>query len=452
MATRTITVLPPTLHPGQHEVFNHPARFRVLACGRRWGKTLLATLIAMEAVFSGKRVWWVAPTTTIAMLGWRELISRVGSIATYKNETHLVLRFPGGGEIWFKSTDKPDNLRGDSLDLVIFDEAAFVKDGVWDYVISPMLGDRLGKAVLISTPNGIGNYFHKLWAYGQDPLNTEYKSWQMPTSTNPYFPKSELERIEKETPDIVWKQEWLADFGSDGASVFRNIDEICVLNPQKVAIDTYYIAGLDWGVKNDYTVLSVFNARSREQVYMERTNKVSFDVQYALIKAACDNYNIKRILVEENSIGMSPLQELVKLGLPVQPFQTTNATKQDIVTQMVYAMDSFKIKLLKDPVLINELKRYEAQRLPSGTWRYAAAGKGHDDTVMATMLAVSLLSLSNAIIPSTIATSVQQSGQVRKNMADSKYRGSFYLSHGFEKEYKATITRKTFGYTRFTNY
>src|SRR4051812_17367224 len=63
----------PPLHRGQTEVRTHPARFKVLACGRRWGKTRLGAALCLETALNGGVAWWIAPTYKVAAVGWRQL-------------------------------------------------------------------------------------------------------------------------------------------------------------------------------------------------------------------------------------------------------------------------------------------------------------------------------------------------------------------------------------------
>ena len=60
-------------HPGQAMVHNSLARFKVLAAGRRWGKTRLGVFECLDAASQGKRAWWVAPTYKLGEVGWRPL-------------------------------------------------------------------------------------------------------------------------------------------------------------------------------------------------------------------------------------------------------------------------------------------------------------------------------------------------------------------------------------------
>ena len=139
------------------------ARFKVLAAGRRWGKSSLGVILALRTGLEGGRAWWVAPTYPIAQLGWRVLKQLSRKIPGVEiREDDRIVRLPGGGEIQVKSADNPDSLRGAGLDGVVLDEAAYVKEEAWTESLRPALADRQGWALFISTPNGL-NWFHRLY-------------------------------------------------------------------------------------------------------------------------------------------------------------------------------------------------------------------------------------------------------------------------------------------------
>ena len=92
------------------------------------------------------------------------------------------------------------------------------------------------------------------------------------------------------------------------------------------------------------------------------------------------------IIAERNSMGDPLIEQLQRRGLPVQPFNTTNATKARAVDDLALAFERGDIKIINDPVLISEHQAYEMERLPSGLMRYNAPSGMHDDTVMSTAI------------------------------------------------------------------
>ena len=177
-------------HPGQREVHLATEPRRVLACGVRWGKTLLAAMEGLTAAMepAERSVGWVvAPTYDLADRVFREVQVHALShlrhrvIAMKEAERRLLLRNMGGGvsEIRAKSADNPVSLLGEGLEWVIVDEASRLKPMIWQSHLSQRLLDRQGWALLISTPKGKG-YFYDLYRRGQgrDP---DFKSWNYPS-------------------------------------------------------------------------------------------------------------------------------------------------------------------------------------------------------------------------------------------------------------------------------
>ena len=128
-----------------------------------------------------------------------------------------------------RSADNPQSLRGEGLNYVVMDEAAFMKPEVWTEALRPSLSDTLGRALFISTPRG-RNWF---WEQHQRGVRGEadYQSFYFPTSANPHIPAGEIEAARQELPEIIFRQEYLAEFIDDAGSVFRRVQEAASLAP-----------------------------------------------------------------------------------------------------------------------------------------------------------------------------------------------------------------------------
>ena len=123
-------ILLPDPLPHQLDVLRHPARLKVVVCGRRWGKTLLGLIACVEGhgppgsgfrgALEGGNVWWVAPSFPIAQEIWRDLKRALRGAWTDKKEKQFRIELPGGGSITVKSADDPDSLRGVGLNGVVF--------------------------------------------------------------------------------------------------------------------------------------------------------------------------------------------------------------------------------------------------------------------------------------------------------------------------------------------
>jgi len=248
------------LHPKQFEVFNDPARFKVVAAGRRFGKSYLAKILLLiegmketnEAGYDLKNraVYYIAPTFDQAKrIMWAELKDMGRPIIESTLENQGVIRLINGREIHLKGADRPDTLRGVGLSYVVLDEYAFMKPDVWEYIVRPTLADCQGGAMFIGTPEG-KNHFYDLYEdvrkhrklcerEGKEP---EWQAFTFSSAENIYIPiKDEIERsIEQGTPAEVIRQEYFANFQASGGKVFKE-DDIKYMDKEPDG-GVYYIA------------------------------------------------------------------------------------------------------------------------------------------------------------------------------------------------------------------
>lgn len=382
MATIVVQANP---HPGQREVHQSPARHKVIAAGRRFGKTRLGVNECLDVASRGGRAWWVSPSYKMSEVGWRPLRQMGAALGAEVRRVDRQVVLPGGGEVSVRSADNPDSLRGEGLDYVVIDECAYVPEAAWAESLRPALSDRKGKAMFISTPAG-RNWFWRLWQRGQgdDP---DWRSWQFPTSANPYIDKEEIEAARRDLPERVFAQEYEAQFLEDAGGVFRKVMEAAVLQPKEPKGGCAYVMGVDWGKSADWTVISVIDAATHEMVAMDRFNRIDYVVQRQRLVALAERYKPQVIVAESNAMGEPIIEQLQRDGLPVRGFTTTNATKAQIIEALALAFEQGALRILNDKVLVGELQAYEMERLPSGMVRYGAPEGMHDDCVMSLALA-----------------------------------------------------------------
>lgn len=380
-----LTIEAPPLHVSQNRVRQSPARFKVLACGRRWGKTRLGAALCFEAAASGGRAWWIAPSYKMANVGWRlisQLAKQIPGTAVNKSERRIIM--PGGGEMSVRSADNPDSLRGESLDFAVLDECAFMAEETWLEAIRPSLADRHGRAMFISTPKG-HNWFWRLYQVAQS--NPDYQAWQIPTSDNPYIADSEIEAARTTLPERIFEQEFLARFLDDAGGVFRRVAESAVLLPlDQPQTNAHYVAGVDVADSMDFTVISIMDANTKEQVYLDRFNRVGYEVLEDRLQAAYNRFGCQAMVIESNSIGQPVIDHLYSRGMAIIPFHTSSSTKQPLIQALQSAFEHGSIKIINDPVQVGELQAYESKRLAAG-FSYSAPAGMHDDTVMSLALA-----------------------------------------------------------------
>lgn len=378
----------PPLHSGQNTVLQSDARFKVLSAGRRWGKSRLGAAYCIANALQDKRAWWISPSYPMSQIGWREIKNLARQIPGYQvRESDRMVTFGRNGYAQVKSSDNPDSLRGEGLDFVVLDECAFMKEETWAEALRPALSDRKGSALFISTPKG-RNFFWRQWMQGQDPENTEWRSWKFPTASNPYIDPVEIAAAQKSLAERIFQQEYLGEFVDLTGGVFRMVMEAATAQEQlKAQEGRQYIAGVDVATEIDFTVASVIDITTNEMIYMDRFNRVDYETLEDRLHALYSRYNLTTMVVEINSIGQSVVEKLVKKGMNIIPFLTTNATKQAAIQDLQSAFEHSLIKILPDPILIGELQAFEGRRSTSGSYQYSAPEGMHDDCVMSLAIA-----------------------------------------------------------------
>ncbi len=312
----------------------------------------------------------------------------------------MEIEFPGDGVIFFRSFDNPDSSRGHTADGVVLDEAALMPETAWYDVVRPIISDTNGWALIMGTPKG-RNWF---WRESEIARQAEDSiSWQVPTlgvevrggrlcrkehpMENPYFPFTEAEMLYRTMPERTFQQEFLAQFVENAGAVFRNVREASILEQAQRIPGHNYIMGVDWAQSYDWTVFSVIDAGERKQVARERFNKVDYDLQLERLAIFADYWQPDLIIAEANAMGRPLIDEARLRGLPIQPFQTTQQSKDLIIKKLQLALEKGELQLLNDEQQIMELCAYDMERLPSGVMRYGAPKGINDDMVIALAIA-----------------------------------------------------------------
>ena len=376
-------------HPEQAKIYRSLRRFNVLDCGRRFGKDIIERNYACDGILAGEPVAWYEPEYKSLMDNWDWFTSTFYPLTKDKSEQEKKLTLTTGGYIEMWSLQDRDASRGRHYKRVVINEAAKVPhmEYSWNAVIRITLADMLGSAMIGSTPKGI-NFFKSLYDRGLDPLQKEWASFHKTTYDNPYIVKSEIEEIKASTPEIVFNQEILAEFVNMEGAVFRRIQEAAISEAISEPVkDHQYIAGVDVAASVDYTVISVMDVAEKRLVYLDRFNRVDYNVLEDRLYACYKKFGLMTMTVEVNSIGQPVIDHLQNKGMDIIPFTTTNSTKQGIITSLQSAFEHTEIKIINDPVLIGELLSFESKRTPSGSFTYSAPEGMHDDTVMSLAMA-----------------------------------------------------------------
>lgn len=384
--TRTSLTIDLDLHPTQQKVFLDKTRFKVVFCGRRWGKTAGAVRwVPLRLLVKPNRLgWWVAPTYRQAKIAYRYFRRKYGKngIIISENRSDLTMELINECRLEFRSSDVPDNLRGEGVDVLVLDEFASMPEAIWTEILRPTLMDSKGEAVFIGTPKGM-NWAQALWIKGKGE-DKDWKSWQYSTYDNPFIDKAEVRKAEEDMPEIVARQEIHAEPMEGEGVVFRNVDDLSKLQTQEPEKDEVYMVGVDLAKYRDFTVISVF--LGRKQVYMERFNKIDWAIQRSRIAYISEWFNNAEVIIDSTGVGDPIFEELKRAGLHITPYGLNSRTKRELIDNLIVLMDKKEVQLLNNEVQKSELKSYQYEITGHGNLRMNAPAGKHDDTVIACAL------------------------------------------------------------------
>ena len=203
-------------------------KYHIASIGRQFGKSMMGMNLALYWGFNDSpcKILWVSPVYSQANKVQKELMSAIAASGIVKsnNYSSSELELKNGSTIYFRSAERYDNIRGMTLDYAIIDEAAFIKDDAWSEAIKPTLLVRGKKVLFISTPKG-KNWFYELFQYGQSDDYPNYKSYKGSSYDTPFISVDEIDDAKRTVPELIFKQEYLAEFIDGGGEVFANIDE-----------------------------------------------------------------------------------------------------------------------------------------------------------------------------------------------------------------------------------
>lgn len=370
-------------HPGQWQVYNGRARFNVLECGRRFGKTKLGLYVNANAICDGQPCAWFAPTYKYIPEVWREAVRilRPANPAVTVQERRIEI--PATGGIWdFWSLDQPDAGRGRKYKRVVIDEAGIIRDlqSAWTEAIRPTLTDLKGDAWFLGTPKG-RNYFHRLFARGENG-EPDWKSWRLPTTANPYIDPAEIEAARRDMPPAAFDQEFMGIPADDGGNPF-GLDAIRrnTFLTDTLADGPVVAWGADLAKSQDYTVACGLNAEG-DVAALERWQSDWAQTRRRLL----DLFGNVPALVDSTGVGDPIVEDMQRERWNVRGFKFTRQSKQQLMEGLASSIQRDELGF-PEGWLVNELESFEFEYSANGV-RYSAPEGMHDDGVCALALAV----------------------------------------------------------------
>jgi len=401
---RTVQVTFPPLYPKQYEAIFSPARYSLTEAGTKTGKTLGCAIWMVSEAWANDThddvSWWVAPIYAQAELGFNRMKSLLPPDLIKTSDSRLSIVLPTGASIFCKSGEKSDNLFGAAVKRAVVDEASRLREESW-FALRTTLTQKRGRVRFIGNPKGKRNWFWRwcqLAKAGQDP---EAAYFHLRTLDNPHVSREEVERARLELPPSVFEELYEGLAQEDGAGVFRNIRACvgeCLMSPRTGRV---YLAGLDLARLQDYTVLTIMDAVTRQVVHIERFNELSWNLQVERVKTAVKRYNDAMVMFDATGIGDPIYDQLVTAGVRVQPYRLYGEAKNQLIEALSIVFEQKRIVIPPDRQLIHELESYEYELTDQGRVKYhAPEGVGmHDDMVISLALVNLLCERSGYLEP-----------------------------------------------------
>ena len=225
----------------QQQVWEDPTRFKIVAAGRRTGKSRLAAWMLIVNALQADRghVFYVAPTQGQARdIMWQTLLELAHPVVTNAHINNLQIKLVNGATISLKGADRPETMRGVSLKFLVMDEYADMKPEVFEQILRPALADQKGAALFIGTPMG-RNHFYDLYKYAELEDDESYEAWHFTSYDNELLDPEEIDLAKKSMSSYAFRQEFMASFEARGSEMFK---EDWVKFGEAPEIGDYYIS------------------------------------------------------------------------------------------------------------------------------------------------------------------------------------------------------------------
>jgi hypothetical protein len=363
----------PEAHINQTKILESTARFRVVMCGRRFGKSELSQVEIISNALQGMKVAYITPTYKLAKTFFEKLIQ---CVPFENNKSDLTIHFPNGGTVEFFTGERLDNLRGRKFHLVVIDEASFISDlqDGWLNSIRPTLTDYQGRALFLSTPRG-KNYFYSLYMKGGQ---RDWESFKFTTYDNPYILTSEINDAKAQLPNSVFEQEYMANPMENAANPFgaEHITK-CTCS---LSLNEPMFYGIDLAKSFDWTVIIGLDSEGKV-CHFDRFQKDWLQTKETIKQIR----KHKHIFIDSTGVGDAIVEDLQKYFNDMTGFKYTSTSKQQLMESLASSIHKKEIGF-PEGAIKDELEIFEYLFTSTGV-RYSAPAGFHDDCVNALALA-----------------------------------------------------------------
>ena len=372
----------PDLKNYQREIIDCPSRYTVTLASTKVGKTFSHSVWLFEQALklrTNQNVWWVAPVYGQAEMVFKRIRSQIGANFFKANESNLTLTLPVGSVMTFKSAEKPDNLYGDDVHAVVFDEFTRAREESF-FALRSTLTYTKGKMKLIGNVKGKKNWGYRmaLKAQAGEQDYSYFKIDCYDAEREGLITMDEINQAKRDLPDHVFKELFLAEPSEDGSNPFGLAH---IRNSLGAITGNKTICfGVDLAKSTDYTVITGLDQLGNTS-YFERF-QMDWKQTRERVIAVCKG---KPCAIDSTGVG-DPIVEDIQRAMPnVEGFHFNSNSKQQLMEGLASALQQGKIKIIAG-IMQNELESFEYEYTRTGV-RYTAPSGLHDDAVCSLALA-----------------------------------------------------------------
>lgn len=361
--------------------------------GRQSGKTVAAVAELAEWAMSAPvrwpdepapQFWWCTGSYKTKGKAWRDLeVHLPAAIIAKKSEREGEMLLRNGSKVSMRSADAPGSLVSERLHGLVADECGQYPPNIYDQLLGPMLATTGGPTILMGTPRGHNWFYDKFQNKARGVVGWDSFHWR--TEDSPFVTAQWLAERRVETPERIWRQEYIAEFLTDGGEVFRNVDTCIAPAAQP---DDFTVIGLDLARTHDWTALMALNGRG-EWVDYRRVGHLDWSVQRIAVIEMYRRLKAQKVVLDSTGIQLGAeavVHDLRQEGLLVEPVHITGEIKRTLIENLMMRFDTTSIRIPMEAA--QEFREFGSEELDSGYTRYTAPEGKHDDAVMAAALAL----------------------------------------------------------------
>ena len=304
-----ITIKKPKLTSYQKDILYNPSRFTITEASTKVGKTFCHIWWIYERAHEdwnkpNYNHWWVAPVYSQAKIAFNRLKAKVGKTGLYKiNESNLIITTPAGVHIHFKSAEKPDNLYGEDVYTIVFDEAPRGRVEAW-YALRSTITATKGMMKMIGNFKGISNWMHKLKEKSKSDIEFAYfkiTAWE--AVREGILEYDEVMQAKSDLPEKIFKELYEAEASEDEGQLIMNESIVKVFSNVHIEGGVKYITADIARLGRDKTVIMVWDGWRVVEIVEMATSTVDESVNAIGLLIDKYNVNLSNVVVDEDGVG-----------------------------------------------------------------------------------------------------------------------------------------------------